>query len=388
VSVPGSTPIFVTLGFVALISSAGLIQTSAELCQGERPQALEVFDQPPFARNLHAFERNLEEASLVAGRLRPGMLDAEFSLLASAGEKALVGRDGWMFYRPSVRYATERASTPPLGGDRADPLPAIKSFYDQLSSRGIRLLVVPVPNKESVYPERLSRRAEHEGVVICRSTRLLLYRLRAAGIDVVDLFEVFRQAKAAKSASDRGQFYQEQDSPWTPAGMQVAVNAVARCILERGWIETGTVDYDALPVTVDRLGDLLRMLHVPRLERAFVPERLICEQVVRRDTGRLYQDALEARILVLGDSFLRIYEQDEPRAAGFIAHLARALRQPLATIINDGGASTLVRQDLIRRPRMLSNKRLVIWEFVERDIRDGTEGWQVLPVPNPDSDRR
>ena len=36
--------------------------------------------------------------------------------------------------------------------------------------------------------------------------------------------------------------------------------------------------------------------------------------------------------------------EDEPGAAGFIAHLARELGQPLTSIVNDGGASTLVRQ--------------------------------------------
>jgi hypothetical protein len=89
----------------------------------------------------------------------------------------------------------------------------------------------------------------------------------------------------------------------------------------------------------------------------------------------------------MGDSFLRIYEQDEPGSAGLIAHLARELKQPLASIVNDGGASTLVRQDLARRPRLLANKGLVIWEFVERDIRDGTEGWQAVPLPKNDPDR-
>ena len=58
----------------------------------------------------------------------------------------------------------------------------------------------------------------------------------------------------------------------------------------------------------------------------------------------------ESEVLILGDSFLRIYEQDEPGSAGFIAHLARELGQPLTSIVNDGGASTLVRQELARRP--------------------------------------
>lgn len=122
------------------------------------------------------------------------------------------------------------------------------------------------------------------------------------------------------------------------------------------------------------------MLQVPQIERTLTPERIVCRQVVLPDTEASYRDAVESEILILGDSFLRIFEQDEPQAAGFIAHLARELRQPLTSIVNDGGASTLVRQALARRPALLVNKRLVIWEFAERDIRFGTEGWQVVPL--------
>jgi len=380
--------VFVTLGFVALIGSAGLLQTSSELPRGERPQALDIFDRPPAVRNLHEFEQSLDEASIVMNNSRPWMQDALFSVLADAGEKALVGREGWMFYRPSVLYATERPDAAPAQSRGVDPFPAIRSFNDQLAARGIRLLVVPVPNKESVYPEMLSRRAEGAGVAICRKTRAFLDRLRDAGIEVVDLFEAFRQAKKTQSPADPTRFYLVNDSHWTPEGMQVAVKAVARRIRDRGWIEPGPVAYDVRPAPVDRIGDLVRMLHVPRLERAIAPQRLVCEQVIRRDDGRLYEDSPDARILVLGDSFLRIYEQDDPLAAGFIAHLARELKQPLASIVNDGGASTLVRQDLTRRPRYLANKSLVIWEFVERDLRDGTEGWQVIPLPKIQPERR
>jgi hypothetical protein len=125
------------------------------------------------------------------------------------------------------------------------------------------------------------------------------------------------------------------------------------------------------------------MLQVPRIERALGSERLACLQVVQSDSGTPYRDAPESKVLILGDSFLRIYEQDEPGAAGFIAHVARALGQPLTAIVNDGGASTLVRQQLARRPTLLINKRLVIWEFAERDIRYGTEGWQIVPPGRP-----
>jgi hypothetical protein len=51
--------------------------------------------------------------------------------------------------------------------------------------------------------------------------------------------------------------------------------------------------------------------------------------------------------------------------------------------VSDGGASTLVRQELYLRPSLLDEKRVVIWEFAERDIRFGMEGWQDIPLPAP-----
>ena len=92
-------------------------------------------------------------------------------------------------------------------------------------------------------------------------------------------------------------------------------------------------------------------------------------------------------MLVLGDSFLRIYQTDNPNAAGFLAHLAKDLRRPVASIVNDGGASTLVRQQLSRNPDLLEGKKLVVWEFVERDLRFGMEGWQKIPIPSTSSRR-
>ena len=133
---------------------------------------------------------------------------------------------------------------------------------------------------------------------------------------------------------------------------------------------------------MERWGDVVRMLNVPPIEKRLQPERTLCAQVIHPDTDQPYQDDPQSEILVLGDSFLRIFQQDEPGSAGFIAHLAKALQQPVASIVNDGGASTLVRQELYRRPKLLENKKVVIWEFVERDIRFGTEGWQCVPLPH------
>lgn len=371
--------IIVTAVFLAVIMAPGLIQTGFELRSGERPGALDIFLQPPTSRNLHAYEHGLEETSLVVKQLRPWMQYLQWRFLADAGEKVVVGRHGWLFYRPSVRSVIERQTGAPES-DSADPLPAIRSFRDQLRARGIRLLVVPVPNKECVYPGMLAKQADGAGVVVCEQTRRLLDQLEQFGIEHVDLFEVFRRAKQEEGRSDPGRLYLAQDSHWSPEGARLAAIAVARRVLEGGTVNRRDRAYVERPVTVRRHGDLVEMLQVPQIERALEPENLACLQVVQSDTGTPYRDAPESEVLILGDSFLRVYDRDEPGAAGFIAHVARELGQPLTSIVNDGGASTLVRQELARRPTLLMNKKLVIWEFAERDIRFGTEGWQIVPL--------
>ena len=50
-------------------------------------------------------------------------------------------------------------------------------------------------------------------------------------------------------------------------------------------------------------------------------------------------------------------------------------------LVNDGGGSTLVRQELRGRPAFLKHKQVVLWEFVERDIGLGLEGWKLVPLP-------
>ena len=163
--------------------------------------------------------------------------------------------------------------------------------------------------------------------------------------------------------------------------MRLAASTVAQRILHAGWVDEARIRYLHTRVVGRRYGDVLRMIRAPQIERLYTPESMTCFQVVKAHTGEVYQDDPHSPVLVLGDSFLRIFERDEPGSGGFVAHLAANLGFGLTSLVNDGGASTLVRQQLARRPDLLEGKKVVVWEFVERDIRFGTEGWQVIPLP-------
>ena len=362
--------------FLAAVGIVPLSQAGLELSRGSRPQFLDIFAHTPTAPNLRAFEHQLEESSLWAGAVRPYVQYAWFKLLGDAGEKVVMGREGWLFYKPDVRYLVEPLAPTPAGDD--DPASAIVSFRDQLAARGIRLLVMPAPGKPAVYPDRLTRRVEDGGSVHSH-TQELMGRLRQSGVEVVDLFDLFQRLRGAPAGAPP--WYLLRDTHWSGRAARVAAEAVARRIRKLGWIAPGGTSYTLRERRVLRRSDIARMIRVPDIEREYPAEEVVCEQVRDAASGEPYRDDPRSPVLILGDSFLRIYQTDEPRAAGFIAHLARELGMPLASVVNDGGASTLVRQELARRPDLLRGKRLVIWEFVERDVRFGTEGWKPVPLP-------
>lgn len=374
--------VFLTGAFVVTIFGVGLIQSGIEVARGRRPQVADLLLKKPTEANLRAYERNIEEASWFAENVRPRMQYARFVVLGDAGPKAILGRDDWLFYRPGVQYLIEPWPAKAISDEHQDDVvPAILDFRDRLDARGIELVVIPVPGKASVYPEMLTCRATALGQPLGAHTRKIMAQLDEAGVEVVDLFEVFARAKAGRAPNDNTRYYLRQDTHWSPEAVRLAAKATAEKLLDLGLVERGTVGYDLKPVTVEREGDVVRMMQTPRIERHFPAQTIHCTQVVHRESGEAYRDDPHSEILVLGDSFLRIYEQDEPGSGGLIAHLARELGVPLASLVNDGGASTLVRQALARKPALLANKKVVVWEFIERDVRFGTEGWQEVPLP-------
>jgi len=362
--------------FLLILFSVPLIQAVVEVRRGEWSQVIDLVTRRPTQANLRSGENALEAASVFARTLRPWMQAAQFFSLSEAGEKAVVGHDGWLFYQPGVSFLTQR----PKPGDTTprEALAAILAFRNQLAARGIHLILMPAPNKESIYPDKLSRGAAPSAQPISPDTREFLAQCGHAGLDVVDLFAIYSQARKHSTT----ELYLAQDSHWSPAGMEMAAAAVARRILTNGGLTRGSISYDIHPAPVQRVGDIVRMLCSPPVESHVTPDRVDAVQIIRRTDAAPYSDDPASPVLVLGDSFLRVYEKDAPGHAGFIAHLAMALGRPLASIVNDGGGSTLVRQDLFRHQGLLAGKKVIVWEFVERDLRLGIEGWQLVPLPS------
>lgn len=363
--------------FLAIIAIAPLVQTAMEATEDDGIQALQWPGGWPSGETLRAYEKKLETANWASRVTRPWLQFANFKL-KEGGEKVVVGAQGWYFFKPGLNYMVARHNPATPVNATNDPVSAIVNFRDQLADHGVRLLVMPVPNKESIYPDRLNPQAQKPRGVLTPRTREVLEKLRAHNVEVVDLFKEFSDVRQQGGETP---LYLEQDTHWSPNGVALAARTVARRLSELGWVQPARVEYMEHPQPVQRLGDILRMLQTPMIERRVAPENVPAIQVLRAADSKPYVDEATAEVLILGDSFMRIYQTDTPKSAGFIAHLAKELKQPMMSLVNDGGGSTLVREELSARPIFLKNKKVVVWEFVERDIGLGIKGWRRTSLP-------
>jgi SGNH hydrolase-like domain, acetyltransferase AlgX len=410
---------------LAVVAGFPLVQAVHEaVVDKEVPHVFDVFRRFPSKESLHRWDDNSKDRSVFAKWLRPVTLQLRYDLLGEMAPKSVKGEEDWLFYNQDVDYLLQ----PPYTDDRfykgtfdtliagkrvnvRNPLVAMEDFRDRLKARGIDLLLVPIPGKPSIYPEKLWHGIHGQPA---SPTLALLEDLKKRGFNVADLFHPLMAAKeagakeagakeagakeaGAKVAGDNAagapQLYLKRDTHWTPQGMEVAAEAVA------GRIKEMVPDPDTAAVlvprdsvvftprylikdtTVARWGDIAEMTKVPDRRKIWPEESVRATQIQDAKTGRPYQDDPASSILWLGDSYSRIYQTDAPGGAGIIAHVAYKLNRPLASIVNDGGASTVVRQQLARRGELLQGKKLVVWTFVERDLRFGSKGWQVQELP-------
>ena len=378
------------------------------------------------SRYLRAFEKKVEDENALVLAVRPRYQLAVWNVFNDPGEKVVLGAAGkcigkscgretaeasdrWLFYRQDVEFLVQPSPLDVRSAKLDNPIKAIEKFRDQLKAKGVELLVVVTPGKPSIYPERLTGRAS-DGVAgnaagLQSHGKKILDSLTRAGFNTVDLYTPLLAAK--KDDASLGPLYLNDDTHWTPRGAELAAAEISKKVREMadaGIVGIGeeSINYAASDSVADRMGDVGEMSGLNKFEtfkvqrvtghvvsQQEVSERTeapadsladstVVDSTVVYDTTKtpFKDDFRNSKILILGDSFSRIYQTDSPVNAGWIAHFAKNMKRPVASIVSDGGASTLVREKLARKAGVLKGKKLLIWEFVERDLRFGAEGWK------------
>jgi alginate O-acetyltransferase complex protein AlgJ len=350
----------------------------------------------PRGAELKAAEKELETESVVSEWLLP-RVQLALVKLGAGNEQVYLGRDGWLFYRPDVDYVTG----PPFLGPKVmthrsqtaavqpDPVKAIVAFRDQLTARGIELVVLPVPTKATIEGERLSLRArtdkllENDSFAAFENESFGEFqrRLSAAGVQVLDPAPLLMDRKAG--SNNLPQFL-EKDTHWRPEAMEFIASRLAWLINSaEPHGETGPLRI--APAEISGRGDIARMLKLlPGDQNIDALQRVPIRQVSERDNP--WRPTREADILLLGDSFANIFSLAGlgwGESAGLAEHLSAALGgRPIDCILRNSDASFATREilsrELARGKDRLAGKKWVIWEFAARELAFGD--WKMLEM--------
>ena len=320
--------------------------------------------------------------------------DTAKTFRAECGEKAeaaeimtVPGRDGWLFLKNELRHVSvgrfwgedavrvSRATKP----ENADPLPAILDYKARLDEQGIELILVPVPPKVVVYPDKLA-----DSVTVGEDglpPRLDAYHqefyrlLREKGVNVIDLVPVFAAARAEGDAA-----YCRQDTHWSGSSCVRTARLLAEEIRRRPWYAgLPRSKYDAAEKSVQISGDLWRALEDDTIPRETLTLRMVGAgsdaELVDRDSP----------VVLMGDSHCLIFHAGGDmltRRAGLADQLAAELGFPVDLLGVRGSGARPARVAFYRRGRKegyLAKKKLVIWCFSAREFTEAN-GWGEIPV--------
>ncbi len=349
--------------------------------------------------SMNRFEEGLDEASFVAARALSRFQWIMTKHLKAGNEQVVLGRRGWLYFRPAVdsitgpgfldpqALARREASGEPWKPDpRPDPVAALADFAAQLADRGITLVVVPIPVKAAIHPEGLARALEEDAPLENPSFKTFMTRLAELDIPAYSPGERLAEALRARSGQTRPQFLRT-DTHWTPSAMETTAAGLADFLAKNVPLpEVAATVLSREEAWVEGRGDLVALLRLPAMRPLFLPERVPVQRVLL-STGEPWTADPGADVLVLGDSFTNIYSQGElgwGDAAGLAEQLSFLLRRPVDKIAVNAGGPAAARERLASAiasgQDRLAGKRLVIYAFSARELSSGD--WRIIDLPS------
>ena len=389
-----------------MIFTVPVTQAVMERIKGDESVLPDLFRRWPTQDSIKQFEEDLEKASYGREAVRPRLQVALTRFGGFGNTKAVIGREGWLFYQPGLAAVggpgflkpailTSRAKAAlDAGGDaiHPDPRPAILDFHAFLAARGIKLIVFPVPDKAGMQPAQLHGRFDARNARPGRNPdqQQLVVELESAGVLVFD------PAPARLDPLEPPRFLQ-QDTHWTPAWMEEVAGALAGFVRQNVALSSDAPAkrWTAISKNVARVGDIVDMLRLPPAQTLFLPQSVNVHEI-HDAAGAPFEARADSDVLLLGDSFSNVFTLEQMgwgEGAGLAPQLARALGRDLDVIAqNDSGAFAtrqLLWNDVTNtddgHPDRLAGKRVVIWEFASRELAVGN--WKPLVWPRGPNSR-
>lgn len=376
------------VAFLLLIFVIPISQAALEKLRGEESMLLDVFGRVPTKESLRQFEEDLEKVSYAKDFIQPRMQTLLTGVGRVGNKKAVVGHDGWLYYKPGITFLGGPGFLEPdilrvrvkatldegVEAVHPDPRPAILAFHQALAKRGIKLVLFPVPDKAMMQPLQLHGRGDPKQPMPVPRTvdwGRFVSELRAVGIAVFD--------PTPEVLPPGVNHFLVQDTHWTPEWMAEVAQKLARFATEQGGLTPPAVPvaWKGVPMSVSRVGDVVDMLKLREGQTLFAPQTVTVQQV-QDAAGKEWEPDPKGDVLLLGDSFTNIFTFDAMgwgTAAGLAPQLALALKRPVDVIAQNDSGAFATRQALSRElgggVDRLAGKKVVIWQFASRELAVG-----------------
>jgi alginate O-acetyltransferase complex protein AlgJ len=306
-------------------------------------------------------------------------------LVARAAEQqrsAIRGAEDWLFLTAELRHLSagrfwndDAAALEQGTGDASDPLPVMTDFYAQLKMAGVELIVVPVPAKAAVYPDKLGvmDSPPAHGERIDKSDAAFYRVCGDRGIRILDPGSDYLQARATDPPT-----FCKTDSHWSGRGCVLVAELLSKEIRTRSW-------FASVPKRTYRAEWRETAIHgdVSTLVSPQAGAENVALRYVTDETGQPPADWRQSPVLLLGDSHTLVFHAGEDMhgtGAGLADQLAFDLGFAVDVVGVRGSGATPARINLLRRKDNLAGKKLVIWCFSAREFTEASGGWRRVPV--------
>ena len=301
----------------------------------------------------------------------------EFMKKCQEGSKsqsiAVAGEDNWYFLRSELRFLSvgefwgDKAQQTSMASnkDQRDPLQAIVEYKKELEKAGIKLLLVPIPPKAVIYPDKLDKKLTARRYDEQLQT---FYRiLGTQGVEVLDLTETLQKARNTLTEP----LYCMGDSHLSGEGCRVVAESIAKKIKARG-----KGKYKIQSSKISMTGDLYKTAGHTAEQRT-----------IYAVSGDKTQDDKAAELILMGDSHTLVFDVGGDlfaQHAGIASLLAANLKMPIDVVGVRGSGATPARINLYRKSKQdtqyLKKKKTLVWCFASREFTEANAWNAKVPI--------
>ena len=253
---------------------------------------------------------------------------------------AVDGVDDWIFLQESLVN---------LVVDWKENLNSFVAFNDSLEARGIKLVVVPVPDKLQIEAEHYSE--ELSGGIVAPQYEEWVDALQDEGVVVVDAVEEFLEK------NEETPMFEAYESHYTSAGRQLLARMIADTINGMN-LDVPKEEWFLRDTVVPGSGNLYH------LKYNSYPDYDVRVLKTVDAEGKRYHGSKDAPIVVIGDSNADFGWNSSSNIGAYIAQ-ATGIKTFTRSRIGGGNFGPTLFKG---RSKFLEGKKMVVWVFDGREL--------------------